>query len=125
VLPFLRIRKFHLLLFVPVALLAKCEWRVSVGLAAGAAGLLAVSFYAEGPLWPSFYLRMMLDPNASPRVQLMPNFRALASALRMPFLEFLLPIPVLVVVIGVARASNFAVSLASALLAGIISTHHA
>ena len=54
--------KFHLFLLLPVYLIANRRWRVIGGASTGVLLLLALSFAANGRMWPLDYWRLLSNP---------------------------------------------------------------
>ncbi len=117
--------KPHLILFVPLVLLLKREWSILAGMLLGGAFALIASFGVAGLDWPSAYLGMVLDPNASPRPFLMPNYLAIADAIGLPALEYVLGFATLLMLIHVVRKLPLERALPIALLANLLCSHHA
>ena len=69
--------KYHLFLLAPVAVVAQRRWRMFGGAIAGGAGLLAISFLAQGPGWLRPYLAALSDSRMNPNLAIMPNLHPL------------------------------------------------
>lgn len=121
--------KFHLFLFVPVALLFRREWRMLGGGAAGGAALAVVSFAAAGWSWPLEYARMLADPAIHMAPQLSLNLRGLLFGLTgADHTAFVIAISVplaAAVVCTLWRTRDLDTSLGVALLAGMLLSYHA
>jgi hypothetical protein len=64
------VAKFHLLLFVPVLLIAARLWRLAVGLLAGCSVLVAVSYLVGGLSWPAEFCRAIANPSVHPSLSI-------------------------------------------------------
>ena len=73
--------KPHLFLFLPIALVAKREWKMLAGAATGAASLIAISFLASGPAWPTQLLTVWSDPALHPQITHTSLVAAIGSAI--------------------------------------------
>ncbi|MGA2150399.1 MAG: glycosyltransferase family 87 protein [Bryobacteraceae bacterium] len=71
--------KPHLMLLLPALLAARGKWKAILGGAAGAAGILLVSFAVEGTDWPARVLALSRTPEFSPAADRMPTLRGLLS----------------------------------------------
>jgi hypothetical protein len=119
--------KFHLFLFVPLAILAHRRWRILLGAAAGSALWLAVSFAAAGWDWPGRYLALLTRPELHPKQATMPTvLGVLRSFAWPPALVALAMLATAAFFIAVLlRARRFEASVALALVAGIVLAFHA
>jgi hypothetical protein len=73
--------KFHLFLLLPVLIIARRKWRFGGGLAAGGAGLLAISFAVAGWGWPrQYYALVQLNERYQASQSYMPNLNGLFHA---------------------------------------------
>lgn len=124
--------KFHLFLFVPVALFFCREWRMLGGGAAGGAVLTAVSFATAGWRWPLDYARMLTNPAINPRGAYPMNLRALVFDLTghdSALVVVLWSLPVVAAVVyalwKAKESLTIEISLGVALLAGLLLSHHA
>ncbi len=119
--------KFHLLLFLPVLIVARRMWRLAAGLAGGAALLLAVSFLAAGPGWPAAYLRQLQHPEVHPDIQRTSLAALLGSVLQGPALWaalIVLTAAAAVLVWRTSRRHTVPLALAAALAAGPLAGFH-
>ena len=117
--------KFHLLILLPAALLAQRRWSVLRGLAAGAAGLIALSFLAAGWSWPREYAEVLLSSEIHPLTSNMPNLHGMVSGLPgAPLWEAAGAAAALAGVVFAARRGNFAFGLAAASLGSLIVSRH-
>ena len=119
--------KFHLVLLIPLVLVAQRRWRMAGGLAGGVAVLLAISFAVAGWGWPRSYLEVLTDARIQPSVASMPNFHGLLSGLPHGLaLEVAAGLVMAAVVFAAARrASSLEAPLTLALAAGILVSFHA
>ncbi len=116
--------KFHLFLFVPIALAMRREWRMLAGGAAGGSVLATISFLAAGTGWPAAYRAALENPGIHPSPETSVTLRAVLYAFRetdSAFLAVLLSIPIGIAVIylihkSVTTAQAIGVSLAGGLL---------
>lgn len=60
--------KFHLLLFLPVLILAGRRWKLGLGLVTGSSLLMGVSFLAAGWDWPFAWYRAVSNSAVHPRI---------------------------------------------------------
>lgn len=121
----LGLMKFHLFVLVPVALLGVRRWRMLGGFSAMAAVVFGLCFFAAGPRWPVQYLRLLSDKTINPEAELMPNLHGLFAGV--PFstaIELAASVAVAACVWYIARRSDLPVALATALIGGILVSHH-
>jgi hypothetical protein len=117
--------KFHLLVLLPIALIAQKRWRILGGGAAGGAVWLAASFATGGLDWPRRYLDLLSNPILHPSPELMPSFHNVADAFHLGLpLEIGLGLLVAALVGWAAHRSNFATAYGLALAAGPLVCHH-
>ena len=118
--------KYHLVVLVPLVVLAQRRWRMAAGAVAAGAVMLAASFLVAGVSWPGQYWAAMADPGIQQAVSRMPNLYALLRPL--PFgLEMDWAAAVLVaatVFLAARRASGFAGPLALALVGSLLVSPH-
>lgn len=118
--------KFHLFLLAPVWMVARREWRVVQGLAAGAIVLMLVSFLAAGAAWPSRFLSSASDPAFSPRAAGMPNLHGLFAAAPQGWAaEAGIGLLVAGAVWFVARRNSITNGIAAMLTGGLLVSRHA
>ena len=114
--------KFHLLLLLPVLIIAKRLWRFAAGFAAGAGALAILSFAVQGLDWPKRYLDVLkVNENDLISGVYMANLAGLLG--RLPYSEIWLTLSALLVVWGtwrVARRATIEFSLATALGGGLL-----
>ncbi len=119
--------KFHLFLFLPVAILAHRRWRILLGGLAGSAAWLGLSFVAGGRGWVVEYLNLLRNPELHPRPEIMPGVFGV-------LLSFGASVTVAAVVVAGAgmlfvmvlfKIKDFEVSVGLALVAGIFLALHA
>lgn len=118
--------KYHLMILVPVVIVAQRRWRIAAGAAAMGGALLAISFAVAGPAWPLQYYAVLTDPNIHVGIISMPNIHALvASTPSARFLEVFASTAIVVVVFSASRRhSSFEWALAIALAAGLLVSFH-
>jgi hypothetical protein len=118
--------KFHLFVLLPLLLLGQRRWRMTAGLATGAAGLLALSFAVAGAAWPLEYFATLTDGRVHPAVENMPNLHGVFAGLpQATLLEILAGAAIVVGAWHVVRRSNFDVGLAAVLTGGVLLSFHA
>jgi Glycosyltransferase family 87 len=118
--------KYHIFLFLPIAVVAAWRRRLVTALFITESLLFAVSFIVAGPAWPLQYLRQLRSNWETP--ELMPNLRALTLHLAHPVASLLLLVVVVsvITVAAIVRCrENHAASLAIAVAAGLLITPHA
>jgi hypothetical protein len=113
--------KFHLFILLPLLLLAQRRWRLLQGFMAGAAILLALSFFGGGWNWPSAYFDTLTDSRVHPGLAHMPNLHGLFS--NFP-LEMASSVVILVAAWFAMQRTNFVFGLAVALTGGIPLSYH-
>ncbi len=119
--------KFHLFVFVPIAILAQRRWRVLLGGMAGSAFWLSLSFAVEGAGWPIDYLRLMRNPELHPGLDRMPTvFGVLRSfGLTTPAAALLVTALGVLFALALFKMKDFEASVGLALIAGIVLSVHA
>jgi len=113
--------KFHLMLFVPVAIL----WRHSralAGMLSGGLVLLAISFAAAGWDWPLRYRAAISTPQIDADPLGVHNIRGLVRD-HLPA-EIALSLTVAAAVWIICRRGRFEIALAAALCGGVLVSHH-
>lgn len=113
--------KFHLFILLPLLLLAQRRWQLLQGFIAGAAILLALSFFGGGWNWPSAYFDTLTDSRVHPALAQMPNLHGLFSNLP---LEMAFSLVILVASWFAMQRTNFVLGLAVALTGGIPLSYH-
>ena len=118
--------KFHLFMLLPLLLCGQRRWRMTAGLATGAAVLLAASFAVAGAAWPVEYFATLTDGRVHPGVSNMPNLHGMFAGLpHAALLEILAGLAIVVGAWHVVRRSSFEVGLATVLTAGVLLSYHA
>ncbi len=118
--------KFHLLVLLPIALIAHRRWRILGGGLAGGTVWIAASFATAGWDWPRRYLDLLANPILHPSPELMPSFHNVADAYQLGLtLEIAFGLTIAALVAWTAARSNFATSYGLALAAGPLVCHHA
>lgn len=117
--------KFHLLVLLPIALIAHRRWRILNGGLAGGAVWVAASFLTAGVDWPKRYLTLLANPALHPSPELMPSLHNFADAGQYGLsFEVGLGILAAALVGWAASQSNFATAYGLALAAGPLVCHH-
>ena len=117
--------KFHLFLLLPIALIARRKWTVLGAFACSAVAIFALCFVVAGPHWISSFLNAVLNPATNPHDGSMPNLHGLVASLPRPnLLEALLCISVAAGVWRVAARNDFSTGLSTAILGGLLVSHH-
>ncbi len=117
--------KFHLLILLPAALIAQGRWGVMRGLAAGAGGLIGLSFVAGGRSWPTDYADLLRRGELHPDTHTMPNLHGLLDGL--PAAATWEATAVAATIAGVAlaaRRGDFAYGLAAASIGSLLVSRH-
>jgi arabinofuranan 3-O-arabinosyltransferase len=117
--------KFHFFVFLPVLLWRHRLWR---GFAAGAAGLVAISFGVAGWDWPRQYLATVAQEEAVAHANaaIMPNLHGLfATWPHAGAWELLASLGVAGGVVAVIRRADFPTGLAAVLAGGLLVSRHA
>ena len=120
--------KFHMFVFVPVALVLQKRWRMLGGGAVGVAALYVASSLAQGWAWPVPYLHFILSPALHPAPFTMPNLHGLVVATvgdRIGVELFLAAIVAAAVIYMSAGSENFESVFAISIAAGLLTSHHA
>jgi len=119
--------KPHLFLFLPVVIIGRRMWKVSAGLAAGSAILLAVSFLAAGTGWPAEFLQAIRDPVVHPGIGKVSLVGFAGGIVQGPALGILVGVLILflgTIVYRIARRRSFAMALAVGVAAGPVVAFH-
>ena len=74
--------KYHLILMIPMVILAQRRWRMATGVLAGGGMLLAISFAVAGPDWPWRYYDLLRDTRFLPDLSHTPSLYAIFQNLR-------------------------------------------
>jgi len=118
--------KYHLVVLVPLVILAQRRWRMAAGAAGTGAALLAVSFLVAGASWPREYWAALEGPGIQQAVSRMPNLYGLLR-----FLPFGLAWQALATALvagalflAARRTSGFEGPLALALVGGLLVNPH-
>ena len=118
--------KYHLVVLVPLVILAQRRWRMAAGAAGAGAVMLAVSFLVAGASWPSRYWAGLADPGVQQAVSRMPNLYA-----QLRLIPFGLALQVVATILIAAtvflaarRTSEFAGPLALALAGSLLVSPH-
>lgn len=120
--------KIHLFLLVPVALVFRKEWRMLTGGAVGVVSLTALSFAVVGHNWLPEYFLILKNPQIHTSNSALTNLRGLV--LSVTGQEGVVPLIVCslmvagVAVYGMWRSRDLEVSLALALLSGVVTAYH-
>lgn len=114
--------KPHLLVLLPLLLVAQNLRRTAAGLAAGGAALLALSFAVGGWNWPAQFLHAIANPRIDPTPMELHNIRGLVQGW-LPA-EILLGITVAMAVWMVCRRAPFETGLAAVLAGSLLVCHH-
>lgn len=118
--------KFHLFLLAPVLVWRERQRRYALGLAAGVAALVALSFATAGPDWPRQYYAILTSPAVHPRTAHMPNLHGLFVGL--PYAALLQGLATAGIVWAhwrIVRRTTFRNGLAATLAGGLLIGHHA
>ncbi|HUI78518.1 MAG TPA: glycosyltransferase family 87 protein [Bryobacteraceae bacterium] len=116
--------KPHLVVFVPLALLALKNYRFLLGAAAGGASQILFSFAMAGPDWPRQWLANLSDAQMHPNVQAMPGLRAIAQTGPGIVLAALIAGSLAVAVWKLAGRRPIEEAMAYALAAGVLGNLH-
>ncbi len=120
--------KYHLVILVPLVILAQRRWRMAAGGAAAGSVLVAVSFAVAGAQWPWRYLTVLASPHTEAGMNSMPNLHALLGTAPLAVAAGweIASAAVLAAVVFVAarRDPGFERPLAIALAAGILVSIH-
>lgn len=113
--------KYHLLILLPLLLIARKLWGVAAGLAAGGAVLLGVSFAVAGGNWPAQYIPAVLNPDIDP-FPMEQNLRGIAQG-HLP-VELSLGVTVAIAVYIICRRAPIPLGLGSVAAGGVLVSHH-
>ncbi len=114
--------KFHLFLFLPAALLARREWKLICGGAAGCAAVVAASFAVAGLAWPQRLVAIASSSEFSPYSEHSPGLRLLFVS--HPALFAALAVATLAGVYWISRRISTPSAVAVALAAGLVVNSH-
>jgi hypothetical protein len=114
--------KFHLMILLPLLLIARNLRRVAAGAIAGGTVLLAASFAVGGWSWPGQFVAAISSPDIDPYPTMEHNLRGTVAG-RLP-LEILLGITVAAAVWYVCRRAPMPIALGSVVAGGILVGHH-
>jgi hypothetical protein len=118
--------KYHLMVLVPLVILAQRRWRMAAGAVATGAAMAVVSFLVAGATWPWRYWAALADPLIQQGVSHMPNLNGLLRVL--PFGLALEGVAALLVAAAVflaaRRTRELEGPLALALVGGLLVSFH-
>lgn len=118
--------KYHLMVLIPLVVLAQRRWRMVGGAAAAAFLMAAVSFACQGPDWPRQYYSVLADSRIHPALEHMPALHAFFGTTRAGlWFELAASITLASLVWITARdARSFEWPLGMALAAGVLISFH-
>jgi len=114
--------KFHLMILLPLLLIARDLRRVTAGAIAGGTVLLASSFAVAGWSWPRQFVAAIASPDIDPYPTMEHNLRGTLAG-RLP-LEIILGITVAATVWYICRRAPLPVALSSVVAGGVLVGHH-
>ncbi|HEV2448681.1 MAG TPA: glycosyltransferase family 87 protein [Candidatus Sulfopaludibacter sp.] len=114
--------KPHLVVLLPLLLIAQNLRRTAAGLATGGAVWLAVSFAVAGWGWPSRFLHAIANPAIDPTPMELHNIRGLVHGW-LPA-EIFLGLTVAAAVWMVCRSAKFEIALSAVLAGSLLVCHH-
>ena len=114
--------KPHLLVLLPLLLLAQNMRRTAAGLAAGGAALLAISFAVGGWSWPAQFIHAIGNPQIDPTPLELHNIRGLVQGWWPA--EVALALTVALAVWMACRRASFEIGLAAVLAGSLLVCHH-
>jgi hypothetical protein len=117
--------KFHLILFLPIALLAARRWKLFSGFVTGGLAMLIVSFAVAGWTWPVEWYRVIKTPTVNQNLD-ESVINLMARYCHGPLFAVAVAALMIVLAVAVVYASRFDYSLGMgvALLAGVVSAFH-
>ncbi len=116
--------KPHLVIFVPVAMLALGSFRFLAGATAGAALQILLSFAVAPASWPRQWLSILSNSQMHPHVEAMPGLRALTQTGAGIALAALIVASLAIAIWNLARLRPIEETIAYALAAGIVGNLH-
>ncbi len=118
--------KYHLLVLIPLVIVAQRRWRMAAGTAMAGGALIAVSFLSAGLDWPWRYFALLADSRLIPNSHIMPSLWANFKNMRFGLeFEMLAAIVLAAVIYRVARLDrSFERPLGLALVGGILLSLH-
>jgi hypothetical protein len=112
--------KYHLFYLLPLLIIRLRLWRLGMGLVAGGAVLLSLSFMAGGPHWLQGYVNYLSDPSTPSMVEVMPNLGGLAARLGLPVWVKMSVILATVAGFWIVGRASFPAVLCLAVAAGVV-----
>ena len=116
--------KPHLVIFVPLVMLIRKDFRFLAGATLGAAAQILLSFAVAPWNWPAQWLSILANPAMHPNVNVMPGLRYLAQTPLGLFLAILILASLVFGVWKTAVAQPMAEATAVALAAGVVGNFH-
>jgi hypothetical protein len=119
--------KFHLLLFLPVLVIAARLWRLAFGMSIGSSVLVTVSFLVGGLNWPAELSRALENPSVHPSLSssLLANLQSLGiHGAALGILVALIVLTSAAAVWFCARHKDFPLALGVAMGAGTLTGFH-
>ncbi len=118
--------KFHLVLFLPIFLIAQRRWKMLSGTAAMLTLIVIACFAAAGPSWIPGYIHFVLQGQTNPSLRAMVNLHGLFEGLpHGAILEIIVGIAAAAAVAWIAARTTFAAGLSVALAGSLLASHHA
>ncbi len=119
--------KFHLLLFLPVLVIAARLWRLAFGMFVGCGVLVTISFFVGGRNWPAELYRVLASPSIHPglSISLIATMQSLGiQGAALGVLIALIALTGAAAVWFCARHSDFPLALGVAMGAGTLTGFH-
>src|SRR5258708_6072756 len=117
--------KYHLIIFVPLAMLLQKKWSLAAGFTIGCLGLLGLSFAVQGWNWPVDYIHEILTGNSQPWQHLMYDIRGALSRWPHPLALHLIGSAIVAcITLYICWHSEFEIATCCCLLAGLMTSLH-
>lgn len=118
--------KFHLFLFVPIALILTRRWRVFAGGTCGVAALFALGVLVNGWGSTAAYVRVLRDPFINPTPATISNIHGLVATLHggIPMESAFAGLALLLFSWTAWKSGSYPLTVASGLLFGLLVSYH-
>jgi len=116
--------KPHLVILIPLVMLARRDFRYLAGAALGASGQILLSFAVGPPDWPYQWLSILSNAQMHPHIEAMPGLRALTHSKPGTLLAVVIATSLVAAVWRISARQSVERAAAMALAAGVVANLH-